>query len=532
MSEIETIPPPPVPSAAVSDAPPGKGEDGAAPASAIDGSAAGQPGLWDRTLGNLRARWRDIAASAREAVGAAPRANLPREDAERLKAQMRACLEGRGGEVSARARAAQLGRTYLGLDAEGRRNFLLTLAREFGIDPEGVDAAAAAWTAARAEGGERALARAEQALRRALEPPRLTLLTQFNALPEGVKFLVDLRAELMGMAEGEPALAGLEEDLKGLLRGWFDVGFLDMRRITWDSPASLLEKLIMYEAVHEIRGWQDLKDRLDADRRCFAFFHPRMPGEPLIFVEVALVTGMSDRVQALLDPSAPVIDPKTADSAIFYSISNAQKGLAGISFGNFLIKRVVDGLSQEFPKISCYATLSPIPGFRRWLAREAAEQGAALLPAADWDRIAEALAAAGGERPDPDSAPAGLLGAALAHPDWHRDEGLTKVLRPILMRLCARYLTQAKAPARRATDAKTAPRALDPVAHFHLSNGARMERLNWMADVSEKGLKQSCGLMINYRYKLGEIDANHEAYRGEGRVTVSSAMKALVKGGG
>lgn len=507
---------------------------GPAPAPADIGAAAGSPGLWDRTLENLRARWRDIAASAREAVGAAPRPNLPREDADRLKEQMRACLEGRGGEVSARARAAQLGRTYLGLDAEGRRNFLLTLAREFGTVRDGVEAAVAAWTAARAEGTEAGLMRAEQALRRALEPRHLTLLTQFNALPEGVKFLVDLRAELMTMARDDPALAGLEEGLKGLLRGWFDVGFLDMRRITWDSPASLLEKLIMYEAVHEIRGWQDLKDRLDADRRCFAFFHPRMPGEPLIFVEVALVGGMSDRVQALLDPSAPVIDPKGADSAIFYSISNAQKGLAGISFGNFLIKRVVDGLSQEFPKISCYATLSPIPGFRRWLDREAAAQGEGLLPAAEWERIAGALEAVGAAAPD--SAPAGLLDAALALPDWHRDEGLVKVLRPILMRLCAGYLTQAKAPARRSGDdgaaPRAAPRALDPVAHFHLSNGARMERLNWMADVSEKGLKQSCGLMINYRYKLGEIDANHEAYRGEGRVTLSSAMKALAKGGG
>lgn len=492
------------------------------------GAAAGSPGLWDRTLENLRARWRDIAASAREAVGAAPRPNLPREDADRLKEQMRACLEGRGGEVSARARAAQLGRTYLALDAEGRRNFLLTLAREFGTEGGRVDAAVAAWTAARDQGGPR-LAQAEQTLRRALEPRHLTLLTQFNALPEGVKFLVDLRAELMGMAEGDPALMGLEEGLKGLLRGWFDVGFLDMRRITWDSPASLLEKLIAYEAVHEIRGWQDLKDRLDADRRCFAFFHPRMPGEPLIFVEVALVAGMSDRVQALLDPSAPVIDPKGADSAIFYSISNAQKGLAGISFGNFLIKRVVDGLSQEFPKISCYATLSPIPGFRRWLAREAAAHGAELLPVAEWERLAEALVAAGGAVPD--SAPVGLLDAALAHPGWHRDDGLVKVLRPALTRLCARYLTQAKAPARRSGGDGDAPRALDPVAHFHLSNGARMERLNWMADVSDKGLKQSCGLMINYRYKLGEIDANHEAYRGEGRVTLSSAMKALSKGG-
>ncbi|MGR0188869.1 malonyl-CoA decarboxylase [Azospirillum aestuarii] len=507
--------------------------------SQLPAAAAGAPpGLLDRTLDTLRAGWREIAASARGVVGAAPRASLPKEDADRLKEQIEACLEGRGGEVSARARAAQLGRTYLALDGQGRRNFLMMLARDFDVDRAAIDQAMATFQTA---GDPVSRGHAERALRRALEPPRLRLLTQFNGLPEGVKFLVDLRAELMEMARGEPLLQALEDDLKSLLRNWFDVGFLEMRRITWDSPASLLEKLIKYEAVHEISGWRDLKDRLDSDRRCFAFFHPRMPNEPLIFVEVALVQGMSDNVQALLDPSAPVCDPKSADSAIFYSISNAQVGLAGISFGNFLIKRVVDGLTGEFPNIKCFATLSPIPGFRRWLDRELAERGDSLLSPPEAERIAEAMAARP-DAPEPegresdaegDADERPVLAGVLALPDWHADEELQKQLRGPLMRLCAHYLTTARASDRRSERAGAAPaRALDPVAHFHLSNGARMERLNWLGDRSAKGLRQSCGMMINYRYKLGEIDANHEAYRGEGKVNASSSIRSLGKGGG
>ncbi|HYG87557.1 MAG TPA: malonyl-CoA decarboxylase [Azospirillum sp.] len=475
-----------------------------------------QLGLFDRALGNLRARWRDIAASAREAVGAPPRPHLPREDAERLRAQMQACLEARGGEVSARARAAQLGRTYLALDPRGRRNFLTVLARDFDIDHAAVDAAVEAFQAAK---DPSARGRAERELRRVLEPPRLTLLTQFNALPEGVKFLVDLRAELLEMAVGAPELRALGDDLKNLLRGWFDVGFLEMRRITWDSPASLLEKLIKYEAVHEIRGWQDLKDRLDSDRRCFAFFHPRMPDEPLIFVEVALVEGMSDNVQGLLDPTAPVCDPKAANSAIFYSISNAQKGLAGISFGNFLIKRVADGLAAEFRNLKTFATLSPIPGFRRWLDAELVRRGDGLLASGERERILEWL-----DFSEAVDSGRGVLESALAREAWFANEGLAKALKTPLMRLCAQYLMEAKIESRDGGPA----RARDPVAHFHLSNGARMERLNWMADRSEKGLAQSCGMMINYRYRLSEVEANHEAYTGEGKVNASSSLRGVL----
>lgn len=477
------------------------------------------PSLFDRTIENLRTAWRDIAAFSREAVGATPRPHLPREDADRLRLQMQACLEGRGGEVSARARAAELGRTYLSLDSTGRRNFLSVLARDFDVDRANVDRAVDVF---RRAGDPASRGDAERALRSALEPGRMRLLTQFNGLPEGVKFLVDMRAQLLEWSRHDPLMSALEADLKSLLKNWFDVGFLELRRITWDSPASLLEKLIAYEAVHAIRGWQDLKDRLDSDRRCFAFFHPRMPDEPLIFVEVALVTGMSGNVQSLLDEAAPVQDPHSADTAIFYSISNAQKGLAGISFGNFLIKRVVDNLATEFPNLKNFATLSPIPGFRRWLdaesRREEAGEGEGLLTVSERSRIAELFA-------DPGIAPQDRedgLQALLDRPGWHRDEAALTILKPILLRLGAKYLIEVK----------SGRRARDPVAHFHLANGARMERLNWLADTSENGLRQSAGMMINYRYKLSHIEANHEAYTGDGKISTSSQVRANLKSTG
>ena len=331
----------------------------------------------DRTLANLRNVWREIASSTRGVLSGAPRPDLPEDDAQKLRQQMQRCLDGSGGEVSARARAAELGRTYLALNAAGQERFLRVLATEFDVDRGAIDKCCAALAAADTPADRAA---AERALRAALSPPRVRLLRQFNALPEGVKFLVDRRAELIALAGGDPALRGLADDLRDLLANWFDIGFLELRRITWDSPAALLEKLMAYEAVHEIRGWTDLKNRLEADRRCFAFFHPRMPDEPLIFVEVALVRGMAGNVAALLDETAPLGDPATADTAIFYSISNCQQGLVGISFGDFLIKRVVDALTAELPRLKVFATLSPIPGFRPWLSKVAARPDL-LLPA-------------------------------------------------------------------------------------------------------------------------------------------------------
>ena len=467
-------------------------------------------GVFDRALANLRGAWREIALSTRGVLAGALRPDLPEDDVARLRQQMLGCLDGRGGEVTARARAAQLGRTYLALNAAGRARFLHLLAKEFDTDHAVVDdccalVAAAADSAARTA--------AERALRAALTAPRVTLLRQFNALPEGVKFLVDRRAELIAINGNDPALRGLADDLRDLLANWFDIGFLQLQRITWDSPAALLEKLMAYEAVHEIRGWTDLKNRLEADRRCFAFFHPRMPDEPLIFVEVALVNGIAGNIHALLDEAAPIGDPQAADAAIFYSISNCQQGLVGISLGDFLIKRVVDALATELPRLKSFATLSPLPGFRAWLTAEAGRHG--LLVAGE-ARAVQVLGA-GLDEDKPDR----ILLRLIDQPDWREDSRTAAGLRDPLLRLCARYLLDAHAPS---------GRALDPVANFHLSNGARVERLNWLGDISAKGLQQSAGIMVNYLYRLGDIEANHEAYRDEGRVAASSAVRNLARG--
>lgn len=472
---------------------------------------AAPAGLFDRALRRVTTLWRDMASSV---TGG--------ED-EGFAAQMRACLEARGGEVSARSRAARLAQAYLAADHAERGEFLHALAA-FDSDAAAVTKA---WNrvAAATDVAERAAAKA--ALRRVLEPPRQRLLTQFTTIPDGVKFLVDLRADLMARMEGEPLLQALEADFRTLLAGWFDVGFLELRRIDWASPAMLLEKLVGYEAVHRIRTWRDLKNRLDSDRRCYAFFHPRMPDEPLIFVEVALVEGMAASVQGLLDEKAPVQDPKTADTAIFYSINNCQRGLDGISFGNFLIKRVVELLSAEFGNLDCFATLSPIPGFRRWMegkldagdvALVTEEEAVALRTLAPGD-----LAITGPDEATakPETA-AQTLRRILARRPPGREEPLGKALEPILMRACARYLL--------AESGRSAKRARDPVAHFHLSNGARVERLNWRADTSEKGFRESFGLMVNYRYDPAKIEDYHEEYAGEGKRAASSAIRKLAKG--
>jgi malonyl-CoA decarboxylase len=465
------------------------------------------PSFFDRAVGNLRVAWREIAARVAGPAAVAPAPDLPEDDARRLVQRIEECLANRGGEVTARARAAEIGRAYLALSPTGRRRFLNLLADNFGPDRERIDAAIAAYQSAT---DRSAVSAAVVDLREASVPPRVRLLTQLTSLPDGFKFLVDLRAELLKHLAGDKTLAGLDRDLQTLFTAWFDIGLLTLERITWDSPAALLEKLIAYEAVHEIRSWTDLKNRLDADRRCYAFFHPRMPGEPLIFVEVALVAGMADNIQKLLDESAPHVDPQTADAAIFYSISNTQTGLRGISFGNFLIKRVVDDLSHELPKIKTFATLSPIPGFRAWLDRNLAEGDGALLTAPELARLAQVPLVAVHRHG---------LRSLLGDLAWPQDTATAEALAPILRRLCARYLLQEKSNGK----------PLDSVARFHLANGARIERLNWLADTSAKGLQESAGLMVNYLYRLAEIETNHEAYVAEARIAAASAVKALLK---
>ena len=451
-------------------------------------SEAVATGLLDRAFRRITNVWRDMASSVAGEVD------------ETLEAQMRACLTARGGEVSARNRAAGLAKTFLGLDESGRLDFLRTLAT-FDSDPDAVQAAD--------DPAERATAKA--ALRRALEPPRLKLLTQFISIPDGRKFLVDLRALLLASRGEDKMLAALEADLRGLLTAWFDIGFLELRLIDWHSPAALLEKLVNYEAVHAIRSWRDLKNRLDSDRRCYAFFHPRMPDEPLIFVEVALVKGLAGSVQDLLDESAPVQDPKQADTAIFYSISNCQAGLAGISFGNFLIKRVVEELSSEFRNLKTFATLSPVPGFRRWLDPLLTREDPDLLSGDESASLGEALSAETG---------CASLAAILAKRGWWRDAALRKAAEPVLIRLAARYLVVES----------NGKRARDPVAHFHLSNGARIERLNMCGDTSDKGAKESATLMVNYLYDPARIEDFHEDYAGEGKRNASTVVRRLARG--
>jgi malonyl-CoA decarboxylase len=459
---------------------------------------SGSEGLFDRALKRVTVLWRDMAAS----VGG------PAEEAS-WEARMRACLEARGGEVSARNRAASLAQSYLTLDEAGRTGFFQALA-SFDSDPASVEAAMREVSAAR-DNASRASAKAK--LRRVLEPPRLRLLTQFTTIPDGMKFLVDLRADLNRLMGRDPMLGALDADLRGLLANWFDIGFLELRRIDWNSPAALLEKLVGYEAVHRIRTWRDLKNRLDSDRRCYAFFHPRMPEEPLIFVEVALVQGLSGSVQKLLDEKAPVQDPRKADTAIFYSINNCQRGLDGISFGNFLIKRVVSLLREELPNLKTFSTLSPIPGFRRWLEERTSEAEPKLLT----EEEAKQLVEWSGLASDDAALRALLAGPRALAGSW----GLKA--EPVLTRLCARYLVL--------ETGRGGKRARDPVGHFHLSNGARIERVCWRGDVSEKGMRESIGFMVNYLYDPAKIEDYHEAYVGEGSRAATTALRRLARSG-
>lgn len=329
-----------------------------------------------------------------------------------------------------------------------------------------------------------------------IEPPRLNVLRRLAELPDGLRLLMRLRGDLMDEARADASMRTLEQELHRLLEAYFNVDLLEARRVTWRSPAAVLRKLIEHEAVHEINGWKDLKNRLDADRRCFALFHPRMPDEPLVFVEIALCHGTVRNIRGLLDEDAPLGDPQSADTAVFYSISNCHRGLAGTSLGHFLITRSIGELAAELPALTTFVTLSPIPGFANWL-RSALDKDAALgLMPIDRARL-----------------------AAMQLPRWFADPSIAATLRDPLMRLCAHYLLRV-----RRRDGK---RAADAVAHFHLRNGARLERLNWLADLSEKGLRQSFGLMVNYRYEPSELTDRCEAYVRRGAIAAAPEVKAL-----
>lgn len=457
--------------------------------------------LWDRTLRRIQAIW-PLGETAELKDMVSP--DLPKGDLKRLREKIEICLMQRGGEVSARKRAAELGETYSVLSVKGRKRFLKLLASEYDVNNELVEEAIA--TRREAPDAE-SLQRATIALRDLLKPPRAQLLQQFNELQEGVKFLVDLRVELMAWAKEDKSLRALDLDVYRLLTSWFDIGFLDLQQITWNTSASILEKLIEYEAVHKIRSWGDLKHRLERDRLCYAFFHPRMPDEPLIFVEVALVNGLAGNIQELLDEKAPAVEPAKADTAIFYSISNCQRGLAGVSFGNFLIKRVVADLAAQLPNLKTFSTLSPIPGFLGWLTKQVNSHELGRYDSQAMDIILR------------EDLPADTLKKILEDDAVVADRDTQRGFRPTISALCAHYLLQVK----------RGEQAYDRVANFHLTNGARIERINWAADLSKKGLKQSAGMMVNYLYDIPHIEKNHESYRSGGEIPASGRVRKMLR---
>ncbi|MEH6476284.1 MAG: malonyl-CoA decarboxylase [Sneathiella sp.] len=394
------------------------------------------------------------------------------------------------GEASGIALAREVVLLWQKISEEERLNFLVFLQKEVCVDQEGLDKAVASYAADKTPENQRKLSKA-------LEAPRQELMRRINFAPGGTAAIVDMRKFLVRKIREFPELAPVDQDLQHLLISWFNRGFLELEQINWRTPAVILEKLIEYEAVHEIDGWEDLRRRLDKDRRCFAFFHPALPDEPLIFVEVALVKGLAGAVQPLLEKDGARLDPAKADTAIFYSISNCQDGLKGISFGNFLIKQVVAELSAEMPNLKHFSTLSPVPGFMKWFT--ATKGKAAGLSAGKVTKVKKLL----------------------LEKEWQANEEVIEQVREPLEQLIAHYLV----------NEKSRERPLDPVSRFHLGNGARLERINWLGDISANGLRQSSGLLVNYYYSLKDIEKNHEAYVNDKQVVASSSILSLAKAG-
>jgi malonyl-CoA decarboxylase len=391
-------------------------------------------------------------------------------------------LLSRRGEASGVALASQILHLWDESDNHQRKQFLLRLVRDFGPPVRQLENAIAEWNDKRDEAAVRKV-------HVATEPKRQELIRRLNLAPEGTRRLVTMREELFLHRREFPELDALDTDFFHLFSSWFNRGFLVLMRIDWNTSANILEKIIRYEAVHAIDDWTELRRRIEPDdRRLFAFFHPQMLDEPLIFVEVALTDGIPDGIQVVLDPQRSLCRATAAKTAVFYSISNCQQGLKGVSFGNFLIKQVVEELKRELPNLNRFVTLSPVPGFRRWLAQQKQD---GKLPTTEQDVLSEM-----------DSFPPGTRFTPQA--------GSVQFVE----RRAAEYFLNAK-------DARGKP--LDPVARFHLGNGARLERLNPFGDWSSNGMQQSYGLMVNYLYDLGGIEVNHEAYEEKNEV-ISSAL--------
>jgi len=399
-------------------------------------------------------------------------------------------LSGRG-EASGTALAREILADFQLLKTGERVAFFEALAHTFGPDGERLRVACEAY------GREPSDAAAAE-VHEAAEPRRQELVRRLNMAPGATAALVAMREQLLDSLPLRPDLAGVDHDFAHLLSSWFNRGFLVLRRIDWSSPANVLEKIIRYEAVHEISDWDDLRARIDSpDRRCYAFFHPAMVDEPLIFVEVALTREIPDAIGPILSRQRTPLDPREATTAAFYSISNTQRGLTGVTFGSFLIKQVVEEISRGLPNLSAFVTLSPVPGFSNWLARERANPDSKAIEPADR--------------------------AALSHLDganWQEDPRKVEELKPVLGALAAHYFLAARTKR---------GRPIDPVARFHLGNGARLERIDLMADLSDKALAQSAGIMVNYQYVLADIEKNHEAYAEAGEVVASAAVRRMLR---
>jgi malonyl-CoA decarboxylase len=402
-------------------------------------------------------------------------------------------LLSRRGEASGVALARTVVDNYATAPLAARLSFLTALADRFGPDAKEVDRAVEMFK-------QNPGATTIQELHAASEAPRQELMRRLNLAPGGTAALVRMREEVLDHLPSRPDLKPVDRDFAHLFSSWFNRGFLVLRHIDWTTPANILEKIIRYEAVHEIRDWDDLRNRLEPpDRRCFGFFHPQLADEPLIFVEVALTSEIPDAIAPLLDVKRQPITARDATTAVFYSISNTQRGLGGVTFGNFLIKQVVEDLKRELPNLKTFVTLSPVPGFASWLTRERKAERSACLD---------------------DAARTSLSG--LDEPGWHLDHAKAETVRRALIPAAAYYFLQAKT---------SAGRPVDPVARFHLGNGARLERLNFLGDMSAKGLQQSHGLMVNYLYALDDIEKNHEAFAEKGVVAASSTIRKMLRAG-
>ncbi|WP_029059951.1 malonyl-CoA decarboxylase [Stappia stellulata] len=399
-----------------------------------------------------------------------------------------ALLSGRG-EASGVALARDLLNSYADLSPEERLAFFQELHTRFGADRARVAEAASA--VLQAPDDETLL----QGLHAATEPRRQELVRRTNLAPGGTSALVKMRKDLIACLRDHPELREVDRDFEHLFSSWFNRGFLVMQRIDWSTPAVILERIIRYEAVHEIRDWDDLRRRIDLpDRRLYAFFHPALVDDPLIFVEVALTREIPDAIPPILAEGRAELTADEANTAVFYSISNCQKGLRGISFGNFLIKQVVEELRRDLPNLKTFVTLSPVPGLRAYVEQAAQEAGSVVADVLAGEK-GEALALVGeNEPPEP--------------------------LKEPLKAVCAHYLMREKAKG---------TRPLDPVARFHLGNGARLERINWNANPSASGRHQSYGVMVNYLYSLGDIEKNHEAFAATGAVAAASSVTRLLK---